>query len=412
MRYLYGDSAPFPLQYNFLSALQTFIANAARAVQLDAEVRAVKATQATVEASRARALEELGAFHKGAMKALEGAIPKDAMAPTLTYVKQITERSAQIVDETTAQLTQATEQERAHARGEIETRRAEARTALANFLAVLRLAVDETEVSLRLVDGRNELSAVFKTAPALVAGFTLSTREVLAWHHPRKVGEFAKGVQLAVGVRRSWFGKGVQHESTGLDDYVISGFDLSEERADIWLRKKATERDSLVLNIRRDGDKLAAEVHHPGDPEAEGLPTALDASQIEQLDRLWQLLRAGVADVLPHKERLDSLEIEGEDVCATDRVVPFVEQVIKLLAPTVGEISRRSPNPAELSLKMETEGGRREEFYVKKADLVAKLEGLGTDERKLFSPLAIENGDRERKTATSVPDDSSWDRTN
>jgi hypothetical protein len=408
MRYLYGDSAPFPLQYNFLSALQTVIANAARAVQLDAEVRSLKATQATVEASRARALDELGAFHKGAMKALEGAVAPDAMAPTLAYVKQITERATQIVEETRTSLTAATEQERAHARGEMEQRRAEARTALANFLTVVRLAVDETEVSMRLVDGKNELSAVFKTAPSIVAGFTLSTRELLAWHHPRKVGEFAKGVQLGVGVRRSWFGKGVQHESVLVDDYVLSGFDLAEDSADIWLRKKATERDSIVLNIRRDADKLSAEVHHPGDADAEGLPTALDGDALEQLDRMWQLLRAGVSDVLPHKERLVTLELEGEDVCGADRVVPFVEHVIKLLAPTVAEISKRSPNVSELSLKAETDNGRREEFYVKKADLVSKLDGLGTDERRLFAPLGIDNG--ERKTATSVPDDAAWDK--
>jgi hypothetical protein len=407
MRYLYGDSAPFPLQYNFLSALQTFTANAARAVQLDAEVRAIKTTQATVEATRVQSLDELTAFHKGAMKALEGATPPDAMAPTLAYVKQVAERANQMVEEARASLTQATDQERAHARSEMEQRRTAARAALANFLTVVRLAVDETEVSMRLVDGRNELNAVFKTAPSIVAGFSLSTRELLAWHHPRKVGEFAKGVQLAVGVRRSWFGKGVQHEPVNVDDYTLSGFDLSEERADIWLRKKPTERDSIVLNIRRDDDKLSAEVHHPGDPDAEGLPTALDGPALEQLDRLWQLLRAGVSDVLPHKEKLETLELEGEDVCASDRVVPFVEHVIKLLAPTVVEISKRSPNTSELSLKVETDDGRREEFYVKKADLMSKLDGLGVEERRVFAPLGI---DERKAPQVSGPDDAAWDK--
>jgi hypothetical protein len=39
MRFLFGDSAPFPAQYDFLVALEAFVENAARAVKLDAEVR-------------------------------------------------------------------------------------------------------------------------------------------------------------------------------------------------------------------------------------------------------------------------------------------------------------------------------------------------------------------------------------
>ena len=37
MRYLYGDSAPFPHSFNFLSTLEAFMAAAARIVQLESE---------------------------------------------------------------------------------------------------------------------------------------------------------------------------------------------------------------------------------------------------------------------------------------------------------------------------------------------------------------------------------------
>ena len=42
MRYLYGDSVPFPPQYDFLAALEVFCAQAARVVRLDAESRALR----------------------------------------------------------------------------------------------------------------------------------------------------------------------------------------------------------------------------------------------------------------------------------------------------------------------------------------------------------------------------------
>jgi hypothetical protein len=55
----------------------------------------------------------------------------------------------------------------------------------------------------------------------------------------------------------------------------------------------------------------------------------------------------------------------------------------------VNEIARRSPNASELSLKLENDGGKREEIYVKKEDLAAQLDALGPQEKALFSPLGL-----------------------
>ena len=56
MRYLYGDSVPFPPQYDFLAALEVFCAQAARVVRLDAEMRALRkaAEEGAVTRNRAR----------------------------------------------------------------------------------------------------------------------------------------------------------------------------------------------------------------------------------------------------------------------------------------------------------------------------------------------------------------------
>jgi len=62
---------------------------------------------------------------------------------------------------------------------------------------------------------------------------------------------------------------------------------------------------------------------------------------------------------------------------------------VRFLDPMVAEISRRSPNPRELSLKMENDAGRREEVYVKKEDLIAHLAGMGERELSIFTPLGF-----------------------
>src|SRR5205823_13424593 len=111
MRDLFGDSAPFPLQYNFLSALQTFVANAARAVHLDAEVRSLKAAQNAMEAARTNAIDELAKYHQTLLRSLQSALPPGAEQPTLDYVKGLSERAVQFVDDARSTAIRETEHE-------------------------------------------------------------------------------------------------------------------------------------------------------------------------------------------------------------------------------------------------------------------------------------------------------------
>jgi hypothetical protein len=213
------------------------------------------------------------------------------------------------------------------------------------------------------------------------------------------VGEFASGLDLMVGKKKSLFKRTTQPEAVHLDEYIVSGFDLSDDTAEIKLRRKVTDPvESFVFQLQRTDEELLAVVDHPGDSE-EG-SGILDPADRAHLERLWQLLRAGVADALGHKERLVSAELDGKDLFDQAGPVPLIERVVKMIAPTVLEVSRRSPNPQELSLKVENDGGRREEIYLKKEELLSKLEPLGERERQLFAPLALT---RERSPGSLVP---------
>ena len=423
MRYLFGDSAPFPAQYDFLVALEAFVANAARAVQLDAEVRELREAGAAAAQARTHALEGLDSFHKATLRTLEPTVIAGGEALTLEYARHVSDSALHVIEEIkrTATLTAAGEQSKMQS--EIERRHAEIRTSLAAFLTMVRLPVTQSKVSMRLQDGRNDLSAVLTSLETLTTTFTLTSRDAPAWHVPRRVGEFAKGIELPVGVKKSWFSKGVAHEMTSVDDFIIAGMDLSDDDAKITLRKKVAERDSIVIDVRRIEGVLSAELSNPGESDGSSLPTALDDAAIAHVERLWDALRTGVADVLGHRERLLAISMDGGDVCEKNLVTPLIEKIIAQLTPTVAEIARRSPNALELSLKAESEQGRREEIYVKKADLAAKLSPLGPNEKKLFAPLAIlpavekngGGGDKAEKKAPtgreSVPDENAWETT-
>ena len=62
MRFLYGDSAPFPLGYNFLATLEVFMTAATRVVQLESESRELARHAEDLAAGRIKGLEALDQF--------------------------------------------------------------------------------------------------------------------------------------------------------------------------------------------------------------------------------------------------------------------------------------------------------------------------------------------------------------
>jgi hypothetical protein len=391
MRYLYGDSVPFPLQYNFLATLETFVGAAARAVQLHFDFDQVQAQNASAAANRVKALGELEGVHRAAVRALHDAAARSSEPSALDYARQVEEHANRIVEGHRASAEMAGEREQASARGESERRRGEMRSAVESFLIAGRLQAVETRVTMRLVNGRNEMSALFLNADGIVSSFTLAASQVATWAAPRKVSDFAHGVDLSVGVKKSLFKRTVQPEVVHLDDYTIGGFELADDTCELRLRRKADQTDTLIFKLQRLDTELVAEVFRAGEDGA----SHVDAQDRAQLERLWQLLRAGAAEALARKERLLSISIDGQDVFEHQLVMPFIQRLVTQLAPTVAEIGKRSPNAEELSLKHEDDSGRREEIYVRKQDLVAKLEPLSREARAVFAPLGLSLRDGE-----------------
>jgi hypothetical protein len=390
MRYLYGDSAPFPLQYNFLQTLESFVAAAARSARLDAEARALTEHAAESAVTRAKSVVAVENYHAQIVRHIQDSVTNATEPQVIEYARQAIDQGTRFVDDAKRGCVAASEREQASARVEVERRRGEIREAVQGFLLVGRLAILESRVTMNLLEGRNDISTVFTHPDGIVTAFTLNVGSSPAWQVPRKVSEFATGVDLMIGIKKSLFKRTVAPEAVHLDDHILSGFDISDDTAEIRLRKKLTDpRDAFVFKLRRADTEILAEVVRTADVESDAGPPAIDSGDRQQLERLWQLIRAGVADVLPHKERLISVSLDGQDLFENGLAIPFIERLLQLLTPTVNEIARRSPNASELSLKIENDSGKREEIYVRKEDLAAQIDPLGPKEKALFQPLGL-----------------------
>jgi hypothetical protein len=390
MRYLYGDSAPFPLQYNFLQTLDAFLTSAARAVELEAQARQVQLQANEAATVRMRNVEGLERFHQVVMRALRDSSSRSMEGLMVDYARQLSDHASRIVETARGQMQSANDADLGQIRAENDRRRADIRAATEAFFRVSRLPIVEARVSMSMPvtrDPAHEMSAVITFAENIVVGYTLQAEAVPEWRHPRRIGEFAQGINLMVGSKKSWFKKGGQPENVLLDDHYLSGFDLSDDTAQIRLRRRPDQPDSYVFVIRRADTNLLAEVHYPDIPEA--MAAQVDPGDRVHLERLWQIIRAAATPVLEHKTRVVSIHLDAEEVFTAEKVAMLIQRIVKLLSPTVAEIARRSPNAQELSLKIEHEGGRREEIYLKKGELIGKIAALGPQERAVFASLAL-----------------------
>ncbi|MBX3188791.1 MAG: hypothetical protein KF819_17365 [Labilithrix sp.] len=393
MRFLYGDSAPFPLGYNFLATLEVFMAAATRVVQLETESRELARQTDEVAQSRVKGLEALEQFHTVVMRAVQDTAQKVQHAHALEYAQRVAEFASRHVDEHRRAVLGASEREVLQVRNDNEHRTSEQRAQIEGFLKVAKLPVLATKVSMRLaVDGkdtRHQIHAVFDNPDGIQTAFALNASKVAAWAMPRKVADFAQGTELLVGVDKSWLRGTVTAKQVNVDDWTVTQFDLGDDSFELTIKRKLVEKESLFFRLRRGEAGLSGVVEHPGQVDAR--PAALGQSDLAALDRVWQAVRAACGEVLEHKEQLRNVSLDGAPVFDGGLVIPFVVRLVTMFAPTVREIAKRSPNEFELSLKQETEGGRREELYLRKEQLTSKLHPLSSVGREVFAPLGLDS---------------------
>src|SRR5262249_9791092 len=139
MRFLYGDSAPFPLGYNFLATLEAFMTAATRIVQLESESKALAKQIEQVAAGRIKGLEALEQFHTIVMRAVQDTAQKVQHQHALDYAAKVAEFALHYVDEHRRSTLSANERETNQLRTENERRVADQRGQLDAFLKVSRL---------------------------------------------------------------------------------------------------------------------------------------------------------------------------------------------------------------------------------------------------------------------------------
>jgi len=390
MRYLFGDSTPFPLPFDFLRTLEAFMAAGTRVVQAEHRAQKVASGAFAARIERAQGLEKVVKLHGTILGALDESVtPNHPLAAE--YAKKLTQRAAGLLNEQRAGIDEANERDDDRVVAERERANKEIESHLRTFFQVARLPILGTHLSTTLVEGRPDARASLVHPGNIAVAFTLSTARSPAWGAPRKLSELIGPTELLLSIKKSWIGNKVTLEPMRLDEWVIGSADLGEAAATIAVRKKPDQKDTLIVRLKRDQGRISALLDRPGDPNASLVPPTAEPSDLPHLERLWTALSGKFDDIIEERAAITSISLDGEDVLKRGLGQKLVERIVSVLAPTALEVARRSPNAAELSLKREGEGGRREELYLKREQLLGALDPLPRDGRAVFAPLGLDD---------------------
>jgi hypothetical protein len=305
----------------------------------------------------------------------------------LDYAQKVQEFATSLVGQTKQDAVNTLQHARDTARSKTDAGRTQLRASIDAILIAVRLPVSSSEIVMDLNDNEVDFQTILRYPDGIATAYALSVEALEEWKKPRRVSDFTSGVSLPVGLKRSLFKRTVSYEQMALDEYFLGGFELADETAELRLRRKPDQKDVLVFQMRYTDQGFYAEVQHPSEADASALEPVLEQAAAVELERFVMLLRSAAGQVVKHKSRVLGVTLHGRDVFDEHLVGQLLSTIVKILTPNVGEIARRSTSPAELTLKTEEDDGRRQEIYVKKAELFAKIDAVPITERAVFEPL-------------------------
>jgi hypothetical protein len=391
-RYLFGDSEDFPGGTDFLTELRQFVAAASKALALAHEADELERGLVTRGQEHTIAVETLFAFFDGisatiSERAANWANPH-LVAP---YAVKLIEAVASIGHQARAGRTQELDSNQAAATARIEECRAKMREALEEYFIASPVPVTSWGASLSLL-GDEPLGDVLIQHPSeLTTSFAVDVAGDTTWGRPRKLGDVEKDLTLQVGFKKAFLRSALQPDMVELDDQVISTVKIGPEAMEVRLRKKPdAPRDQYVISLARDDNGVpVAQVMRFGESGEGGERFTSPPEERAKIEALADKLRRECAPLLQRKKRLIFAQLAGQDVFERGVVHTLLERFIDRMAPIAEQVARHSPNPHELSLKLEREDGRREELYLRKAELRQLVAPLPPSAQSLFQRLGF-----------------------
>lgn len=407
-RFLYGDSEPFPETHDFLATLRAFVACASECLKLEHEADLLERSLGEQAQANLRSVAAIEGYLSNMIElASERAARSGSPATVGPFANQLIEHMEAM--STKAAQSRALELDATSSKvtAEIRQKREDLKKVLSAWMIGDPLPIRGWALSLELAGTSPHGQVVLEHPGEIGSAFLIEAGRDPAWGRPRRIADLVAGMTVQVGFKKAFLRSSLQPDVAALDELVIAAAEIGPDSAEIHLRRRLDQpRDSYVIAVepKDDGSNDVRITRFEGKDEA--APYLADGEDKGRLEELGSVVRRESRTLLAHKKRLLWLQIDGHDVFEQGLVATLFSRVAARLRPLAVEIERRSPNRAELSLKVEKPDGRREEIYLKKAELTAMVTALPAELHPIFQGLAI-FGEPERPISLGEPKSAS-----
>jgi len=405
--YLYGDSHAFPDGYDFLTELRTFVTAASHALRLAHESDQLEQNLGERAQEHLYAIEAVQTFFEGVRQAIENRAVRSGVPGLISpYAKELLAQVDRLGQQAKQSKASDLDADQVGATTKIRDKRQEMREVIAAYLLGDPLPVLSWALSLNLGGTAPQAQSMVVHPGELTTSFTLDVLGDPTWSRPRKLGEISPGTTVQVGFKKAFLRSSLHPDVHTLDDFFVGDVELGPDSMELHLRRKYdAPRDAYVVTVDvGDKGKILAKVTKGNDKRGEqDAPFTCQGEDIGKLAELAETMRRECAPLLSRKKRLVFAQLDDHDVFERMLVRPLFERIALRMAPVAAEVAKHSPNPSELSLKIERDDGRREELYLRKQELLDMVAPLPPEAQELFEQLAFMPRRKASKPPPAVP---------
>jgi hypothetical protein len=388
MSYLFGDSTPSKLEVNYIEFLRDAVEFSVQVLLADQRIATGRTHTRSLEHATVAEVERLQKLGPLVAKAFEGTPLGAADSATARCVASITRSANDLVRAEAIRMRDALDAEIAKRDAVALQEREGCVKALEAFAVKHDLPGMTVDVHLAVSGGvRYAGRARMKTGFGLDAVFDLEIPANGLFDRVVRVERVIERLDVQAPEVGGWLSKGVKQRTQHLEKHHIAELSLGASGGTIKLRVGA-DGTGPGFDILYAKEAPPVRLQRVGEQEGSAdQPFDVDEEDAKKLVALKSKLQAAVGDLARHRRRLVEAWIDGEVMRTHAKPTLLVERLIANVAPVVQEISARSQSPNELVLRRMIGGDRREEIFLSKNELKAKLEPLQDTNRTLFEPL-------------------------
>ncbi|MEM9462890.1 MAG: hypothetical protein AAGF11_52600 [Myxococcota bacterium] len=395
-RVLLGDSTPSELPPNILDIITEVVLCARDVATPYAEIQELEQRRAEAVRTTEALVKELEAF---ALQTEVG-VRATASASTRPEVRAHGEEVVEAVGRMIAGWKRQYERKRDGTAQQVSQRiqqlQRDMHTALQRFL-LPRRADAPVQRFHRVFDGQRYVdTAVVEPLEGVRMTLSLADPELEV---PRRMRSLlGKGNKLQIGTRLSRIRRIEEAVVATIDDLWLVEVERAPGRLRLLLTKKPGASEVVRIEIARSDDgALRGRV-----TRGEGDTIDSPPEDGPVLKDLWKILDGERQRILRCPAQLAQLDLDGRRVADGIGKLAVTERLVDSYRPTVAVLATHSPNPEELTIKLEREGGKREEAWIRRDELAQHLLGLPGELRGRLGMTELFEGVEGLEAKTSV----------